>query len=89
MENSTLDCREGVPTAGEFLAGFQPNREYILLVPIGFCLMTLWIYVTNLRALFLHGQKETKGNIAALCSIYPVSVTFRLIKGHELLNQID
>lgn len=74
MENSTFDCREGVPTAAEFLTGLQLEHKIVLLVPVAFCIMTLVIYVINLRATFENERKETKGNVATLFTIYPVSL---------------
>lgn len=73
MENSTLECIDGLPSVAEFFDGFENNREFVLLVPIGLCLVTLALYVINLRATIEHGQKDTKGNVAALLTIYPVS----------------
>lgn len=73
MENSTLDCQEGVPSVAEFFAGFQHSRELLLIVPIAFCLTTLALYVINLRGTVRNENRETKGNVAALLTIYPVS----------------
>jgi hypothetical protein len=73
MENLTLECREGVPTVGEFLTSLQTEHKIVLFVPIVFCIMTLVVYVINLLATFESERRETKGNVATLFTIYPVS----------------
>ena len=80
MENLTLDCEEGIPTVQEFFAGFHEHLELVLIAPFALWLMTLAVYVINLRATIDHGQRETKGNIAALLSIYPVSSKKKALK---------
>ena len=72
-ENSTLNCHEGIPGVTDFLTGLNLEHKIILIVPITFCFMTLIIYVINLRATIKNERKETKGNVAVLCTIYPVS----------------
>lgn len=74
MENSTLDCEEGVPSVAEYFAGFQQFHELLLIVPFAFCLTTLTLYVINLRGTVKNENRETKGNVAALLTIYPVSL---------------
>lgn len=76
MENSTnltQECFDGAPTAMEFFAGFELIHGLILIVPIVLCMMTYLVYVINLRHTSKHGHKDTKGNVAALMTIYPVS----------------
>lgn len=75
MENSTnisVDCYNGVPSATEFFAGFQLEQVLLLAVPIALWLMTLTVYVMNLKRTIEHGHKVTKGNVAVLLTIYPV-----------------
>lgn len=74
MENLTLDCIDGVPSVLEIYAEFERLHGFVLLVPITFCLLTLTLYVINLREIIKNGQKGTKGNAAALFTIYPVSL---------------
>lgn len=73
MENQTLDCEDGVPSMQEMFAKFPPHHEFILIVPVALCVLTLATFVVNLRATIRNGNRETKGNIATLLSIYPVS----------------
>lgn len=77
MENLTLDtafdCEDGVPSVTDFFAGFQQFHEFLLIVPIAFCLTTLVLYAINLRDIVQNENRETKGNVAALFAIYPVS----------------
>lgn len=73
-DNSTQDCIDGNPSAVEFFAGFQANHEFILLVPIVLCLMTLTMLVINLRAALERCHKDTKSNVATLLTIYPVRI---------------
>lgn len=71
-ENSTQDCIVGNPSIIEFFAGFPPNHEFILLAPIALFVMTVVTFVINLRATIMRGNKDTKGNVASLLTIYPV-----------------
>lgn len=83
MENSTLNCIDGVPSLIELYAALEPLNKFFLLVPITFCILTLSIYVINLREVIKRGQKDTKGNVAALITIYPVSFNI-----NKLANQL-
>lgn len=71
--NLTLDCRDGVPSVVELFADFQLIHVVLLIVPIVSWMMTLSFYVINLRHTVKHGHKDTKGNVAVLLTIYPVS----------------
>lgn len=78
MNNSTsLDCIDGVPSVVELYAAFERLHEFFLLVPIAFCVLTLTLYVINVREIIKHGQKDTKGNVVALFTIYPVSLNVK------------
>lgn len=93
MENTSSECAESIASAAEFLAGFEHFHELIvLLIPIAFCFMTLTLYVISIRAVIAHGAKDTKGNVASLFTIYPVSA-FKLsgrsrLTGAQLIFQI-
>lgn len=57
----------------ELFSGLQLAHELILLTSAVLCIMTLALYVINLRANIKNGDKDTKGNVAALLTVYPVS----------------
>lgn len=71
--NLTLECLDGVPSVVELFAAFQLTHWLLLIIPIALWLMTIAVYVMNLRHTMEHGHKDTKGNVAALFTIYPVS----------------
>jgi hypothetical protein len=73
MDNETLDCVDGAPSVAEYFEGFEPIHEFMLLAPVMLCMMTLTIYVINLRSIISRLPREIKGNIVALLTIYPVS----------------
>lgn len=76
MENSTeAECYDGIPSVIEFMTGLQLEQKVLMLGPISICFMTLVIYVINLREAIARGPKQTKGNVVALITIYPVSLT--------------
>lgn len=82
--NSTsFECEFGIPTAAELFDALQLNHQTFLILPIAFCFMTLAIYVINLRRELDSGNKDTKGNVAALVTLYPVSLNARRLISAE------
>lgn len=74
MDNETLDCGNSLPTVDEFFAGLSFVHKWILVMPSGFFLMTLTLYLLNMYAIVRHERKETKSNVLMLVTLYPVSV---------------
>lgn len=75
MENSTFtDCVDGDPSAVEFFNTLQQKHQMFLFLPITFCFMTLAVYVINLKRELENGPRDTKANVAALVTIYPVRI---------------
>jgi hypothetical protein len=75
MTNLTLNCGDVVPSVAELFEGLQLEHKIFLILPMMFFTFTVVIYVANLRYAIENGHKETKGNVAALVTIYPVSQT--------------
>lgn len=76
MENITLeslDCENGVPNVFEFFTGLSFIHKWILVMPTGFYLMTITLFILNLCLIIKYGQKETKSNVLILVTLYPVS----------------
>jgi hypothetical protein len=73
MENITLDCENGVPNVFEFVTGLSYIHRWILVMPTGFYLMTITLFILNLCIIIKYGQKETKSNVLILVTLYPVS----------------
>lgn len=78
MENLTLDCENGVPAVDDFFTGLNFIHRWILVMPAGFFLMTLAIYVLNFFTIIKYEQRETKSNVLILVSLYPVSNIFNV-----------
>jgi hypothetical protein len=74
MENRTFDCDEDVPSTAELYGNLQTEQKLIFIVPIALCILSFVIYVANVRAALKHERRETKGNVVALFTIYPVSL---------------
>jgi len=76
MENITLeslDCASGVPNVFEFFTGLSFIHKWVLVMPTGFYLMTITLFILNLCIIIKYGQKETKSNVLILVTLYPVS----------------
>ena len=86
--NSTLGCHDGVPSFVEFIDGFHLIHALFLTIPVTLCIMTLFVYVINLRNTMERGHKDTKGNVAALLTIYPVSCITKPSRLESHLNLI-
>jgi hypothetical protein len=76
MENLTTidDCTNGVPSVEEFFASLGFIHKWILIIPVGFFVMTLTLYAVNLCTIVKYGQRDTKSNVLMLLTLYPVSI---------------
>jgi len=75
-----LDCENGVPSFCEFYGGFHSSLNFVMLViPIMFCLTTLWIYSRNLINLIENAPKYLRSNCVSLVSIYPIASVLSLV----------
>ncbi|KAL7042987.1 hypothetical protein ACKWTF_001356 [Chironomus riparius] len=79
IENITLDCENGVPNVFEFFTGLNFIHKWILVMPTGFYLMTITLFILNLCTIIKYGQKETKSNVLILVTLYPIVATTSMV----------
>lgn len=71
---SSIDCVSGVPSIGEFFNGFNYETYFLVLLPMFFCVLTIWIYIKNVKNIYMNASKELKSKCLIICSIYPVNL---------------
>ncbi|KAG5674506.1 hypothetical protein PVAND_004468 [Polypedilum vanderplanki] len=79
ITNDSIDCIDGIPSADEFFASLNFLYKWILVIPTGFFLMTVTIYILNLYTVIKYGKRETKSNVLILLTLYPTVALVSLI----------
>lgn len=70
---SSIDCVNEVPSVDEFLSEFNYQTYFLVLVPTIFCVLTIWMYIKNVKNICRTASKELKSKCLIICSIYPVN----------------